>query len=340
MGCNSTVEQKGKAKKIPKADMKTQSSSDSKRDEFDTQNEDMDISDEFVKKPSDGMFDIINQKHVKYTNSKPARQKKKQIIKKTDNVRLQSHLATVGQIEAEFAVRDKKVHKQFGTGSLQIDPDTDEIFVLTCAHIFVNELQPDFEASDSISKSSDEIEYAQRSNFYITLEESEIDGEWALVRLKIPLMSFKIHPLYDKFCKYDIAVATFDKQKLLKECGRGLKNNFWENIKSHIPVIGQGEKKEEIEVVGHTINGTQLVSKGDCELMEIGWIMYENITSYAGQSGAPIYKLNVPKRKLLQEPSEQERTLIGLHIGKYQDIKVGIAMNENLEDWVNDNCDD
>lgn len=83
-----------------------------------------------------------------------------------------------------------------------------------------------------------------------------------MVRLKIPLISFRIHPKYDKFCRYDIAVATFDKDQLLKDCGRGLKESFWRNVKRQIPKVGRGQEQQRIEIVGHTLNGAQLVSKG------------------------------------------------------------------------------
>ena len=39
----------------------------------------------------------------------------------------------------EFSAGKGKVQRQMGTGSLQIDPETDELFVLTWAHLFVNE---------------------------------------------------------------------------------------------------------------------------------------------------------------------------------------------------------
>lgn len=47
----------------------------------------------------------------------------------------------MGQIETEFPLVGEKLYKQYGTGSLQIDEETDELYVLSCAHIFVRDCQ-------------------------------------------------------------------------------------------------------------------------------------------------------------------------------------------------------
>ena len=45
--------------------------------------------------------------------------------------RLYSYLSTIGQIICEFRMENGKKIEQFGTGCLQVDSETGELFVLT-----------------------------------------------------------------------------------------------------------------------------------------------------------------------------------------------------------------
>jgi len=241
-------------------------------------------------------------------------------------------MSTIGQIIAEFGKNKRKLHKQMGTGSIQIDPETEELYILSWAHIFVKDKKEDTQSDESSEGTISEFEFAEKATLYLTLDEKLIKGEWVLIRIKIPLTSFKIHPKYDKFWRFDLAVAKFEKELLFNDWNKALKDNFWDTLIAQIPNFGRWEEQEQIEIVGHTLNGAQLVSKGQWEITTINTskiLMYDKLTSYAGQSGAPIYKL-LPQKKFSNSIWEQERELIGLHIGKYQDIKVGVGI-ENLE---------
>lgn len=81
-------------------------------------------------------------------------------------------------------------------------------------------------------------------------------------RLKIPLTSFKVHPKYNAFCSYDIAIAKFDAKALSRSLSEKQLKLFLKSLKKHIPPLGSVAQKACIEIVGHTISGIQLVSKG------------------------------------------------------------------------------
>lgn len=71
---------------------------------------------------------------------------------------------TIGQIVTEFYKKDT-VFQNTGTGSIQIDPETNELFILSCAHLFVNEVHK----HKSIETHSNNFQYADKATFYLDL---------------------------------------------------------------------------------------------------------------------------------------------------------------------------
>jgi V8-like Glu-specific endopeptidase len=142
-----------------------------------------------------------------------------------------------------------------------------------------------------------------------------------------------VHPKYNAFCSYDIAIAKFDPKALSKSLSEKQIKSFFKSLKKNIPPLGSLAKKACIEIVGHTMSGIQLISKGkfgsqfsgEWEVMDVGEckiIVYPEVNTFNGQSGGPIYMV------------DDQRELVGIHVGKYSKLKAGLGLNEPIKDWL------
>jgi hypothetical protein len=108
------------------------------------------------------------------------------------------YTGTIVQIVSEFN-EDGEIKRYLGSGSIQIADNCNKLFIVTCAHNFVQETE-DFDEID--------LNYALRSTIFLSR-----DGQGKFM-FKAPILNYTVHPEYLKRPRihdgYDIAVATFD----------------------------------------------------------------------------------------------------------------------------------
>jgi hypothetical protein len=108
------------------------------------------------------------------------------------------YTGTIVQIVSEFN-EDGEIKRYLGSGSIQIADNCNKLFIVTCAHNFVQETE-DFDEVD--------LNYALRSTIFLSR-----DGRGKFM-FKAPILNYTVHPEYLKRPRihdgYDIAVATFD----------------------------------------------------------------------------------------------------------------------------------
>lgn len=232
------------------------------------------------------------------------------------------YTSVICQIVSEFN-EDGEIKRYLGTGSVQIADNCNKLFIVTCAHNFVQETE-DFDAN--------ELNYAVRSTIFLGR-----DGK-GMFTFKAPIRNYVVHPEYLKRPRihdgYDIAVASFDltdalppienidrfKRKVVKVIPF-FTGNFFHQSGEQILVIGYpGEKHGHLYEMQGTIHATKK-RKGGTEVM-----IYRDIDTTCGQSGAPVYK----------KDAEGEWEIIGIHVGFFKKKKANLAtiITLKLRNWI------
>ena len=165
----------------------------------------------------------------------------------------------VCQIVSEFN-EDGEVKRYLCSGSIQISDNCDRMFIVTCAHNFVQECE-DFDNT--------ELNYAMRSTIFLSR-----DGRGEFL-FKAAIKNYVVHPEYLKRPRihdgYDIAVAMFDlnevlpplenidrfKRKIVKIMPF-FTSSFLHSVGDRILIIGYpGEKKGYLYEMEGTIHATK-----------------------------------------------------------------------------------
>jgi len=155
---------------------------------------------------------------------------------------------------------------------------------------------------------------------------------------KAPILNYVVHPEYLKKPRihdgFDVAVATFDLKDALPPVGDPdrfkrkmvkitpfFTNSFIHKAEERILIIGYpGEKNGYLYEMEGTIHGTKK-RKGGTEV-----IIYRDLDTTCGQSGAPVYKLD----------EEGELEIIGIHVGYFKKKKANLAtlITQKLKQWI------
>ena len=232
------------------------------------------------------------------------------------------YTGVIVQIVSEF-VEDGETKRYLGTGSIQITDDCSKLFIVTWAHNFIQEV----EDYDSV-----ELNFSKRSTIYLSRNGK---GEFLF---KAPILNYVVHPEYLKKPRihdgFDVAVATFDlkdalpqikdqdrfKRKLVRIIPL-FTNTFVHKQDEKILIIGYpGEKNGYLYEMEGSIHGTKK-RKGGTEV-----IIYRDIDTTCGQSGAPVYKYD----------DEQDLEIIGIHVGFFKKKKANLAtlITQKLKTWI------
>lgn len=226
------------------------------------------------------------------------------------------------QIVSEFN-EDGETKRYLGTGSIQVADNCNKLFIVTCAHNFVQECE-DFDTVD--------LNYAARSTIFLSR-----DGKGEFL-FKAPILNYVVHPEYLKRPRihdgFDIAVATFelndalppvdDIDRFKRKCIKYMPYftaSHSHNTGDSILIIGYpGEKHGFLYQMEGTIYATKKRKAGT----EV--IIYRDIDTTCGQSGAPVYK----------KDEDGEWEIIGIHVGYFKKKKANLAtlITHKLKHWI------
>ena len=177
-----------------------------------------------------------------------------------------------------------------------------------------------------------ELNFSKRSTIYLSRNGK---GEFLF---KAPILNYVVHPEYLKKPRihdgFDVAVATFElkdalpqikdperfKRKLVRIIPL-FTNNFVHKQDKRILIIGYpGEKNGYLYEMEGSIHGTKK-RKGGTEV-----IIYRDIDTTCGQSGAPVYTLD----------DEDDLEIIGIHVGFFKKKKANLAtlITQKLKNWI------